>query len=112
MRLDSGDLGDHARKVRRILDDGGFPEIRIFASGGLDERIVHDLLAAGAPIDGFGIGTSMVTSEDAPTLSPDFDLAQNRAPPVADDLCPMTIQFDSRNDAARQRAKERAANES
>lgn len=112
VRLDSGDLGDHARKVRRILDDGGFPEIRIFASGGLDERIVHDLLAAGAPIDGFGIGTSMVTSEDAPTLSPDFDLAQNRAPPAADDLCPMTIQFDSRNDAARQRAKERAANES
>lgn len=76
VRLDSGDLGDHARKVRRILDDGGFPEIRIFASGGLDERIVHDLLAAGAPIDGFGIGTSLVTSEDAPALDCAYKLQE------------------------------------
>jgi len=76
VRLDSGDLGDHARKVRRILDDGGLPEIRIFASGGLDERVVHDLLAAGAPIDGFGIGTSLVTSEDAPALDCAYKLQE------------------------------------
>ncbi|MEK6209060.1 MAG: nicotinate phosphoribosyltransferase [Pseudomonadota bacterium] len=76
VRLDSGDLGDHARKVRRILDDGGFPEIRIFASGGLDERVLHDLLAGGAPIDGFGIGTSLVTSEDAPALDCAYKLQE------------------------------------
>lgn len=76
VRLDSGDLGEHARKVRRILDDGGFPEIRIFASGGLDERILHDLLAARAPIDGFGIGTSLVTSEDAPALDCAYKLQE------------------------------------
>jgi nicotinate phosphoribosyltransferase len=76
VRLDSGDLGEHARKVRAILDDGGFPEIRIFASGGLDERILHDLLAAGAPIDGFGIGTSLVTSEDAPALDCAYKLQE------------------------------------
>jgi nicotinate phosphoribosyltransferase len=76
VRLDSGDLGEHARKVRRILDDGGFPEIRIFASGGLDERVVHDLLSAGAPIDGFGIGTSLVTSEDAPALDCAYKLQE------------------------------------
>jgi nicotinate phosphoribosyltransferase len=76
VRLDSGDLGAHARKVRRILDDGGVPEIRIFASGGLDERILHDLLACGAPIDGFGIGTSLVTSEDAPALDCAYKLQE------------------------------------
>jgi nicotinate phosphoribosyltransferase len=76
VRLDSGDLGDHARKVRRILDDGGFPEVQIFASGGLDEQAVHDMLAAGAPIDGFGIGTSLVTSEDAPALDCAYKLQE------------------------------------
>ncbi|HWQ40358.1 MAG TPA: nicotinate phosphoribosyltransferase [Burkholderiales bacterium] len=76
VRLDSGDLADHARKVRRILDEGGFPHIRIFASGGLDERILHDLLAAGAPIDGFGVGTSLVTSEDAPALDCAYKLQE------------------------------------
>jgi nicotinate phosphoribosyltransferase len=76
VRLDSGDLGEHARKVRRILDEGGLSGIRIFASGGLDERILHELLAAGAPIDGFGIGTSLVTSEDAPALDCAYKLQE------------------------------------
>jgi nicotinate phosphoribosyltransferase len=76
VRLDSGDLGEHARKVRRILDDAGLSGIRIFASGGLDERVLHDLLAAGAPIDGFGIGTSLVTSEDAPALDCAYKLEE------------------------------------
>ncbi len=68
VRLDSGDLGALSRAVRSILDDGGLREIRIFASGGLDEDQVAALLRAGAPIDGFGIGTSLTTSSDAPTL--------------------------------------------
>jgi nicotinate phosphoribosyltransferase len=68
VRLDSGDLAVLSRAVRGILDDGGLPDVRIFASGGLDENSVATLLRAGAPIDGFGIGTSLTTSSDAPTL--------------------------------------------
>jgi nicotinate phosphoribosyltransferase len=68
VRLDSGDLIPLARNVRRILDDGGFSHISIFASGGLDEDYVAKIARAAAPIDGFGIGTSLTTSSDAPAL--------------------------------------------
>jgi nicotinate phosphoribosyltransferase len=81
VRLDSGDLGAHARKVRSILDAGGFPEIRIFVSGGLNEVMLRDLLAAGAPIDGFGVGTSLVTSEDAPALDCAYKLQEYAGQP-------------------------------
>ncbi|MBN8441357.1 MAG: nicotinate phosphoribosyltransferase [Thauera sp.] len=74
VRLDSGDLGDHARKVRAILNGGGLGEVRIFASGNLDEHRIAALLAAGAPIDGFGIGTQLTTSADAPTLDSAYKL--------------------------------------
>ena len=74
VRLDSGDLGEHARKVRRILDEGGCSEIRIFASGGLDEHELARL--AGAPIDGFGVGTSLVTSSDVPGLDCAYKLQE------------------------------------
>jgi nicotinate phosphoribosyltransferase len=66
VRLDSGDLHDHAVKVRRILDDGGLGSVRIFSSGSLDEYALRDLLGRGAPIDGFGVGTHLDTSADAP----------------------------------------------
>ncbi|MEW6320328.1 MAG: nicotinate phosphoribosyltransferase [Acidobacteriota bacterium] len=68
VRLDSGNLLDHAVRVRRILDDGGLRETRIFSSGNLDEYVLRDLVREGAPIDGFGIGTSLDTSADAPYL--------------------------------------------
>jgi nicotinate phosphoribosyltransferase len=68
VRLDSGDLADHARKVRGILDDGGLREVAIFASGGLDETILQRHAAERVPIDGYGIGTSLTTSQDAPAL--------------------------------------------
>ena len=67
VRLDSGDLAAHARQVRAILDQGGLPQVRIFASGGLDEWQLRELEAT-APIDGYGIGTSLTTSSDAPAL--------------------------------------------
>lgn len=67
VRLDSGDLADHAKKVRRILDRGGLSHVKIFASGSLDEYTLRDL-AADAPIDGFGIGSRLDTSSDAPYL--------------------------------------------
>ncbi len=74
VRLDSGDLGEHARKVRRILDQGGHREVRIFASGGLNEHELARL--AGAPIDGFGVGTSLVTSSDVPGLDCAYKLQE------------------------------------
>ncbi|OGA25193.1 MAG: nicotinate phosphoribosyltransferase [Betaproteobacteria bacterium RIFCSPLOWO2_02_FULL_67_26] len=81
VRLDSGDLATLARHVRRILDEGGLPEATIFASGNLDERRLHDLLAAGAPIDGFGIGSSLVTSDDAPVLDAVYKLQEYAGKP-------------------------------
>ena len=68
VRLDSGDLAATSRDVRAILDAGGCPEVRIIVSGGLDEHDVAALLAAGAPIDAFGIGTRLDVSADAPSL--------------------------------------------
>ena len=74
VRLDSGDLAAHAHKVRRILDEGGCGEVRIFASGGLDEYELEKLSAA--PIDGFGVGTALVTSSDAPGLDCAYKLQE------------------------------------
>jgi len=76
VRLDSGDLADHARKVRRILDAGGLQAVRIFASGGLDENELQDFAASQAPIDGFGIGTQLTTSGDAPSLDCAYKLEE------------------------------------
>lgn len=66
IRLDSGDLLELAVRSREILDRAGLPGVRIFASGGLDEHEVDRLLRAGAPIDGFGVGTKVGVSQDAP----------------------------------------------
>ncbi len=74
VRLDSGDLAAHARLVRTILDQGGLREISIFASGNLDEWRLQRLLQAGAPIDGFGVGTALSTSADLPALDAVYKL--------------------------------------
>jgi len=68
VRLDSGDLAEHARQVRRILDDGGLQKVHIFASGSIDELKLQKFFRAGVPIDGFGIGSRLDTSSDAPYL--------------------------------------------
>jgi nicotinate phosphoribosyltransferase len=68
VRLDSGDLIALSKSVRRILDDGGLRDVRIFASGGLTEDSVADFLRASAPVDGFGMGTSLTTSSDVASL--------------------------------------------
>ena len=68
VRLDSGDLVDRARRVRRILDDGGLREGQITASGNLDEDAIQHLVVAQAPIDLFAVGTRLATSADAPYL--------------------------------------------
>lgn len=82
VRLDSGDMLELARQVRTILDEGGLPEATIFASGGLDEREVARLLAAGAPIDGFGVGSRLGTSADAPYLDMAYKLVAFDGRPV------------------------------
>ena len=76
VRIDSGDLGQYARQVRHVLDEGGMRGITIFASSGLDEYALRDLMAAGAPIDGFGVGTRMNTSADAPFLDCAYKLVE------------------------------------
>jgi nicotinate phosphoribosyltransferase len=76
VRLDSGDLADHARKVRSILDQGGLPHAQILASGNLDEYHVHDLIESRAPIDSFAVGTAMTTSSDAPSLDCAYKLQE------------------------------------
>jgi nicotinate phosphoribosyltransferase len=76
VRLDSGDLYDHACRVREILDGAGLRSIDIFCSGGLDERDLERLRSQGAPIDGFGIGTKLDTSADAPYLDCAYKLQE------------------------------------
>jgi nicotinate phosphoribosyltransferase len=76
VRLDSGDLLELSRRVRDILDQGGLREATIFCSGSLDEHIVRRLLESGAPIDGFGIGTRLDTSSDAPYLDCAYKLQE------------------------------------
>jgi nicotinate phosphoribosyltransferase len=76
VRLDSGDLAEHAFNVRRILDRGGLGHVTIFASGSVDEYVLERLCHKNAPIDGFGIGTHMDTSADAPYLDCAYKLVE------------------------------------
>jgi nicotinate phosphoribosyltransferase len=76
IRLDSGDLGTLAKEARQLLDKAGLTEVRIFASNALDEYAIDDLLSAGAPIDGFGVGTQMAVSADAPHLDTAYKLVE------------------------------------
>ena len=77
VRIDSGDLSVLAPAVRRILDEAGQPGIEIFASGDLDEYRIAALLDAGAPVDGFGVGTQLGTSGDAPALGGVYKIVED-----------------------------------
>jgi nicotinate phosphoribosyltransferase len=76
VRIDSGDLAEHARRVRSILDEGSLSETAILVSGDLDEYRIRDLVASGAPIDGFGVGSKVNTSADLPFLDSAYKLHQ------------------------------------
>jgi nicotinate phosphoribosyltransferase len=82
IRLDSGDLAEHARRARAAFDAAGFPGVLVFASGGLDEHRIRALVDAGAPIDGFGVGSALGVSADAPTLDSVYKLAAYDGRPV------------------------------
>ena len=76
VRIDSGDFVALSKDVRKILDDAGLTEARIMASGDLDENKIAALVAAGAPIDSFGVGTELATSADAPTMGIVYKLVE------------------------------------
>ncbi len=75
IRLDSGDLAYLSRKARRMLDDAGLTDCKIFASNALDEYIIRDLLLQGAKIDAFGVGERLITSRSEPVFGGVYKLA-------------------------------------
>ncbi len=76
VRIDAGDLGELAKEVRRRLDAAGLESIGIFVSGDLDEWKLRSLTQQEAPIGGFGVGTRLVTSHDAPYLNCAYKLEE------------------------------------
>ncbi len=82
VRLDSGDMLSLSRQVRARLDAAGLSDVRIVATGDLDEYSIADLIAAGAPIDSFGVGTELSTSQDHPALSAVYKLVHIEGPGI------------------------------
>ncbi|MBI5446405.1 MAG: nicotinate phosphoribosyltransferase [Deltaproteobacteria bacterium] len=82
VRIDSGRLADLSLEVRRVLDESGLSHVPIFASGGLDEFQVAELVEQGAPFDGFGVGTRMGVSADAPYMDMAYKLVEYQARPL------------------------------
>ena len=82
VRIDSGDLAALSILARRRLDEAGFPGVSVFVSGGLDETAIERLLRDGAPIDGFGVGTSLAVSSDAPAPETAYKLVEYAGRPV------------------------------
>lgn len=82
VRLDSDDLDHLSRQARKMLDNAGLEEVKIFASGGLDEYSVGELVSSGAPIDGFGVGTKVAVSADVPAMDSAYKLVAFEGRPV------------------------------
>lgn len=80
IRIDSGDLAWLSIQARRILDERGFPNVRIVASNELDEYIIESLKEQGAAIDVWGVGTKLVTAYDQPALGGVYKLSAIRKP--------------------------------
>ena len=76
IRLDSGDLAYLSKKARKMLDDAGFEDAIIFASGDIDEHVLQQLNLQGAKTDVYGVGTKLITSEDMPSLGGVYKLSQ------------------------------------
>ena len=76
VRIDSGDIPRLSRDVRRILDVAGLRDAKIMASGDLDEMSIAEIVAAGAPVDAFGVGTELATSGDAPSMGAIYKLVE------------------------------------
>jgi nicotinate phosphoribosyltransferase len=76
VRLDSGDIVELSKQVRKILDQAGLSYVKIFVSGGLDEYSIEEYLAKGAVVDAFGVGTRMDVSADVPYLDMAYKLVR------------------------------------
>ncbi len=76
VRLDSGNIEELSREVRRILDRAGLRDAKIMASGDLDEHKIASIVKAGAPVDAFGVGTELATSADAPVMGTIYKLVE------------------------------------
>jgi nicotinate phosphoribosyltransferase len=76
LRLDSGDLGDLAFEARKILEEAGLQDVEIFASSGLDEYKIQELVQSGSPINAFGVGTKLAVVADAPELDMAYKLVE------------------------------------
>jgi nicotinate phosphoribosyltransferase len=83
IRLDSGDFAALSKQARAILDAAGLQDAKIMASGDLDEARIGELVAAGAPIDAFGVGTELATSADAPSMGAIYKLVEISGRPTA-----------------------------
>lgn len=81
VRIDSGDLPTLTRRVRRLFDEAGFPEVQIFISGDLDEYRIQAFRAAGGVAEGYGVGTRLGTSYDLPALGGVYKLVEDAAGP-------------------------------
>ncbi|HKF93880.1 MAG TPA: nicotinate phosphoribosyltransferase [Gammaproteobacteria bacterium] len=76
VRLDSGDLNDLSRQARRLLDEAGMTQVEIIVSGGLNEGRIAALVQAQVPVNGFGVGTNLAVSRDAPELDFAYKLVE------------------------------------
>ena len=83
LRIDSGNLAELASVARSMLDDAGLADVKIMATGGLDENSIRNLVEAGAPIDSFGVGTRFGTSADAPFIDSVYKLVELDGRPIA-----------------------------
>ena len=81
VRIDSGNLIEHSRKVRKILDDNGCEKVLIVASSDLNEYKIKEIVEKKAPIDAFGVGTELATSRDDPTISGVYKLMEYNSKP-------------------------------
>jgi nicotinate phosphoribosyltransferase len=81
VRIDSGDIPELCREIRRIFDQEGFKDVKILVSGGVDEYDIEKWISEGVPIDAFGVGTKLLTSADAPYLDIAYKLVEYEGKP-------------------------------
>ncbi|HEA84050.1 MAG TPA: nicotinate phosphoribosyltransferase [Thermodesulfobacterium geofontis] len=81
VRIDSGDLAELSKRVRKILNNGSFKDTQIFLSGSLDEKEIKNLLKKKTPVSGFGVGTKMGVSEDSPYFEMGYKLVEYEGKP-------------------------------
>lgn len=75
VRIDSGDIAYLSKKARKMLNEAGYPDVKITASNSLDEYLIRDLLVQGAQIDSFGVGEKLITSKSDPVFGGVYKLA-------------------------------------